>query len=581
MASPATQRLPAAGQRLRLAVPRPAAAFTACGGLLIAVYYTLPLTAQDALYTAIGLGAVAAVVYGAFRYVRAYRLAWLLFAGGLLAFVAGDAIFSWYDVVLKRSPPIPSVADALYLAGYPLLFAGIVVLIWRLPTTHSVAALLDVAIISTGFTLAQWIFLIDRYRHGSLPFGDRVVAMAYPAVDILLVAGFAQLVVRPGWRAWSYTALFASVLVLLVGDEFYGATIDSYSSGSWIDSFWLVSYVLWGAAALDPAAVAPETGERRAAPRLTRFRLLLLGGALLTAPAVLVIEKALGHQVHAYELAIGGAVLSVLVLARLSGLVRGLDRARTAERSARRDAEQAQRLLREQNEQLVELDRLKDEFVSLVSHDLRTPLTSISGYVELLQENERLDDESRGFLDVVDRNANRLLRLVDDLLFVARVAAGRLELELTEVDLVAVAEHCVDTARPRAVRAGIELELLVEGAAATAGEPHRLSQLLDNLVSNAIKFTPDGGRVSVRVAREGRSAVLEVSDTGIGIPPEERPHLFECFYRAPAAVERQIQGTGLGLHIAKAIVDAHAGRIAVVPHEGASGTTFRVELPAP
>src|SRR5512142_3319678 len=190
MASPATQRLPAAGQRLRLAAPRPAAAFMACGGLLIAVYFTLPLTAQDALYSAIGLASVAAVVYGAFRYVHAYRLAWLLFAGGLLAFVAGDAIFSWYDVVLERSPPIPSVADALYLTGYPLLFAGIVVLIWRLPTVHSVAALLDVAIISVGFTLAQWIFLIDRYTHGSLPFGDRVVAMAYPAVDILLVAGF-------------------------------------------------------------------------------------------------------------------------------------------------------------------------------------------------------------------------------------------------------------------------------------------------------------------------------------------------------------------------------------------------------
>ncbi|HSP71797.1 MAG TPA: HAMP domain-containing sensor histidine kinase, partial [Gaiellaceae bacterium] len=496
-----------------------------------------------------------------------------------LAFVVGDAIFSWYDVVLERSPPIPSGADALYLAGYPLLFAGIVVLIWRLPTVHSVAALLDVAIISVGFTLAQWIFLIDRYTHGSMPFGDRVVAMAYPAVDILLVAGFAQLVVRPEWRAWSYTALFVSVLLLLVGDEFYGTYIDSYASGSWIDAFWLLSSVLWGAAALDSTAVTLEAGgERRAAPRLTRVRLLLLGCALLTAPAVLVIEVALGHRIHAYELAIGGAVLSALVLVRLTGLVAGLDRARGAERSARRDAEQAQRLLREQNERLVELDRLKDEFVSLVSHDLRTPLTSISGYVELLLESERLDDESRGFLDVVDRNTNRLLHLVDDLLFVARVAAGRLELELTEVDLGAVAEHCVDTARPRASSAGIELELVLDGGAAATGEPHRLSQLLDNLVSNALKFTPDGGRVRVRVGREGPSAVVEVSDTGIGIPPEERAHLFERFYRAPAAVERQIQGTGLGLHIAKAIVDAHGGRISVAPHEG-PGTTFRVELP--
>jgi signal transduction histidine kinase len=298
----------------------------------------------------------------------------------------------------------------------------------------------------------------------------------------------------------------------------------------------------------------PRAPERRGSPRLTRPRLGLLSAAVLTAP-------------------------TVLVLARLAGLVRGLDAARSAERRARREAEQAQRLLAARNEQLEELDRLKDEFVSLVSHDLRTPLTSISGYVELLLENEGIDDESRGFLSVIDRNAGRLLHLVDDLLFVARVQAGSLAVEHAEVDLTALAQQCVQSLRPRADAAGVALELELDGAVGVCGESGRLAQLLDNLVSNAIKFTPSGGVVEVNVRRAAAAAIVEVCDTGIGMSAEEREQLFERFFRASGAVERQIQGTGLGLYIAKAIVDAHRGRIAVEERPG-GGTIFRVELEA-
>jgi signal transduction histidine kinase len=572
--------LPAvAGARIRSGAPRPALAFLAVGAVLIGVYFLLPRDAQDAVYFAIGAAAVAAVLVGSFRYVQRDRVAWWLFAAGLGALVAGDAVFSWYEVVLERDPPVPSLADVLYLSGYPLLFAGIAVLIWRLHAGRSVVAFLDVTIIAAGFGLAQWIFLVDPFRHQGLGSGEQAVAMAYPAVDVLLLAGFAQLAIRPSWRTWSYQALFASVLLMLVGDEIYGATVDSYASGSWVDTFWLASYVLWGAAALDPAASGPRTRDRRTTPRLTRVRLALLALALLTAPIVLAVEAVLGHRVHSYELAVGGAVLSVLVLVRLAGLLRGLDAARSAERAARREAEQAQRLLATRNEQLEELDRLKDEFVSLVSHDLRTPLTSISGYVELLQENEALDDESRSFLGIVDRNTDRLLQLVDDLLFVARVQAGPLAVEVEAVDLADVSEDCVETVRPRADSAGVVLVLDRDASVPVRADPGRLAQLLDNLVSNAIKFTPAGGRVEVTARREGPLAVLEVCDTGIGMSAAEREQLFERFYRASSAVERQIQGTGLGLYIAKAIVDAHGGRISVDgSREG--GTVFRVELAA-
>jgi signal transduction histidine kinase len=317
--------------------------------------------------------------------------------------------------------------------------------------------------------------------------------------------------------------------------------------------------------------------DRRRLPRLTKTRLALLAAALLTGPAILLIERISHHRVHSYALGFGGAVLSVLVLFRLAGLVRAVERARRSERLARREAEQAQQLLAYQNEQLLELDTLKDEFVSNVSHELRTPLTSISGYVELMLEDEQ-DEERRSYLGIVDRNAERLLALVSDLLFSARLQGGRLELERTDVDLHQLVVQAVESARPRADTAGVTLTATVATVPLVSGETVRLAQLVDNLVSNAIKFTPPGGRVAVSLSSAEGLVRFEVSDTGIGISEQERERLFERFFRSQNALERQIQGTGLGLYISKAIVEAHGGRIGVDSQVG-DGTTFVVELP--
>jgi len=172
-----------------------------------------------------------------------------------------------------------------------------------------------------------------------------------------------------------------------------------------------------------------------------------------------------------------------------------------------------------------------------------------------------------------------LLGLVTDLLFTARLQEGRLELERTEVDLAQLATQALESARPRAEVAGVNLELDLSDVPPIAGEPVRLAQLLDNLISNAIKFTPADGHVRVGLHARDGLVCLEVSDTGIGISEAERERLFERFFRSQGALERQIQGTGLGLYISKAIVEAHNGRIAVKSTEG-KGTTFIVELPA-
>jgi PAS domain S-box-containing protein len=256
------------------------------------------------------------------------------------------------------------------------------------------------------------------------------------------------------------------------------------------------------------------------------------------------------------------------------------ERLLAAEQEARAFAEAAQRDLAAQNERLRELDRLKDEFIALVSHELRTPLTSIRGYTELLLDGEagKLTEEQRRFLGVVERNSHRLLHLVGDLLFLAQVEAGKLVLEVGELDLGAVASESVETARPQAEAKGVTLTLATGPVPVIAGDRARIAQLLDNLISNAVKFTPERGRVDVRVRAVDDQAIVEVRDCGMGIPADEQDFLFERFFRTSTATEQAIQGTGLGLAISKAIVDAHAGQITVASEEGA-GTTFSVALP--
>jgi signal transduction histidine kinase len=251
-----------------------------------------------------------------------------------------------------------------------------------------------------------------------------------------------------------------------------------------------------------------------------------------------------------------------------------------AERAARTEAEAVQQLLSAQNERLRELDKLKDEFVSLVSHELRTPLTSIRGYIELLlDEAETPDDEQRRrYLEVVERNSERLLELVSDLLFLAQIEAGKLGIERSQVDLSRIVDECIETSSPVADSRGIELVAKVDRVARLRGDRARLAQVLDNLVSNGLKFTESGGRVEVRLRAEDGTAVLEVEDTGVGIPTDEQEHLFERFFRSSTATQNAIPGTGLGLTITKAIVERHGGWIEIDSAENA-GTTVRVSLP--
>ncbi|WP_051551781.1 PAS domain-containing sensor histidine kinase [Nocardioides sp. URHA0020] len=229
--------------------------------------------------------------------------------------------------------------------------------------------------------------------------------------------------------------------------------------------------------------------------------------------------------------------------------------------------------------ELMRAMKVKDEFISSVSHELRTPLTSVLGYLELLRDNQSLSPAVRTQIQVVERNAVRLLALVSDLLEVGQVEEGGLRLLYAEADLVAIVADAAEAARRVAATADIEVRVDQPERLVARVDQQRIRQVVDNLLSNAVKYSTAGGTVTVALRRAGDDTVLEVSDTGIGIAPDEVDQVFGRFFRGGGALEQQIPGTGLGLDIVSSIVAAHGGVVSLESELG-RGSTFRVTLPA-
>ncbi|HEX6951451.1 MAG TPA: ATP-binding protein [Gaiellaceae bacterium] len=225
------------------------------------------------------------------------------------------------------------------------------------------------------------------------------------------------------------------------------------------------------------------------------------------------------------------------------------------------------------------LERLRDAFMAAVSHELRTPLTSVSGFLELLgDEEDSLPLTGRTYLTAARRGTARLQRIVEDLLLVAEIEADLLELHPQPVDLTELAAAAVEEAGAAAAEKRIEIALDTEGPLPLEADTARLRQVLDNLLSNAIKYTPTGGAVVLSTSDRGGQRCVEISDNGIGVPHSELGQLFSRFYRASTATRRAIPGTGLGLVIARAIVEGHGGTISLESREG-EGTRVTVSLP--
>ena len=225
-------------------------------------------------------------------------------------------------------------------------------------------------------------------------------------------------------------------------------------------------------------------------------------------------------------------------------------------------------------------NRRKDEFLAIVSHELRNPLNSVLGWARLLGDGQLDPERAKAAINVIERNARALARIIDDLLDMSRIIGGSIRIDPLPVDLVAVIQGAVDAAQPAAQMKAVSLTFACPSVPdPAAGDAIRLQQVVSNLLSNAIKFTPAGGKVVVTLMAAGSHAEIRVADTGQGIAAEFLPRLFERFTQADPSTTRRQGGLGLGLSIARALVERHGGSIQVESAGPGRGTTFTVRIP--
>ena len=229
--------------------------------------------------------------------------------------------------------------------------------------------------------------------------------------------------------------------------------------------------------------------------------------------------------------------------------------------------------------EVLDIERLKRDLVATVSHELRTPLTAIRGTVDLLDGGDAgsLSEVQTRLVNLLRTNADRLRLIVDDLLDIGALDGGRVELDRDAADVVEIARRVVEDLGNQAIAAGVTIELQGDARVMAEVDAQRLRQVLDNLIQNALKFTPRGGRVDLSVRQTGTRVEIVVRDTGIGIPPEECERVFEKFYRTRRATQ-VARGTGLGLPIARSIVELHGGTLRA-ESDGQTGTVMRAEIP--
>ena len=231
------------------------------------------------------------------------------------------------------------------------------------------------------------------------------------------------------------------------------------------------------------------------------------------------------------------------------------------------------------SEQVYHLDEARNQFVSNASHELKTPLATIKILVESVMYQEDMDPQlRREFLGDIDREIDRLSSVVGDLLTLVHIDSHKLRLRREMMIFADTVREGVARLAPLAQKRGQTIQTDIADVCEMFADPGKLAQVCYNIIENAIKYTPDGGTISVTLHRMGRDAVLEISDTGVGIPPEDLPHVFDRFYRVDKARSRDTGGTGLGLSIVQQIVRLHAGSVTVASKPG-EGTTFTVQLP--
>jgi signal transduction histidine kinase/ActR/RegA family two-component response regulator len=524
-------------------------------------------------------------------------------AGATVAAIGAAALAGWaLEVPWLRSAGLefevqPNAALGLVLAGLAAVLAarpgrGAR---WSARALAAAAAALGAA--TLGEHLLGWNVGIDALLSPGMALGPGTLApgrMGPPASFGLLAAGIAILLVDTGPRAaavgQTIAIVAAPVALLAVVGHLYGVR-DLYGIAmvNAIAFPTAVAHLLLDVAVLlvrPDRGIAASLAAGGAGGALARRTLVYAVAVPLAAGGAALAGQRSG--LLGGEVAI--AALVVLLAVAFAALVlrdaRALDRMRSAKRRAQAERERSREALaaalrREQEARLQaeQASRIKDQFLATLSHELRTPLNAILGWSGLLREGAADPARLARGLAAIERNGVALAQLVSDLLDMSRVASGKLRLERRAVDLAAVVEAAVDAVQPTALAKRIGIERALAPGIEASADPARVQQIVWNLLANAVKFTPEGGRVSVRLEAWRGRAVLEVEDSGIGIAPEFLPQVFETFSQADGTPSRTHGGLGLGLAISRELVQLHGGTIQAASGGPGRGATFRVELP--
>jgi signal transduction histidine kinase len=534
-------------------------------------------------------GAAAAMCARAAQHgVGRARLTWGLFAAGLAIWCATDLLYGINSIVTGELSDGPNIFDVGWLAFYAPMLAGVALIYTALRSERGWQGFLDAALLAIAATVYGWVFLVvPALADGAGP--SISVDLSYVSFDLLAIVAVGWLVLRLGSQSPTWLRLMIGAFGLQVAADlsfvlggFLGSRMDVVSAAIYTAAGWV--WALSARSRIQAPSRAWRAPARSAPPIWSQIVPAVLGVSLLlfqmfdTGP--FVASLAFCGVVIMVVRFITAMLLQRTLIAERGELAELRTRLLAEESYAREVAEEAKRSLEVQNGELRRLDHMKDEFVAMVSHEFRTPITAIQNYLYsvITEEVGPLNDDQARFLGVVQRNTDRLSRLVEDVLLFARIQDGRMRLTPDEVDLRPLLADCVESARPQADKTGVRL--ILDGAPHVLGhwDPVRLGQVFDNLVSNAIKFTPEGGYVHVNLRGSADAAVIEIADTGPGISEDEIDKLFTPFFRTRHATDNAVPGTGLGLTISKSIVEAHDGAISVRAREG-RGTVFRIALP--
>jgi signal transduction histidine kinase len=490
------------------------------------------------------------------------RLAVILAAAAVTFSALGD---SYYSLAMDADGYLasPSPADVGYLLFYPLMVAALVMLVRRRIAGSGGIVLLESVVATLGASAVLAVILgpVIADSLGGETFLASVVAVAYPVFDLLILAVIAGIASVPavsvGRRWW---ALIIGLGIFAAADVAYAILENqgSYVAGTPLDASWAIGLgflTLW---------VSSTSRVDEPSPPRRGYLVPIPSFAVTGGLAVLIIAT----QIQLTTLAIV-----------LAGLTVGLAAVPIIFRQAMLDRVIATQ--KEAMKRLTDLDRDKSDMMVTLNHEFRTPLTSINGHVELLLDGDagEIPPAALSMLRTIESNGSRLQDLVDDMLTVSRLQHGINANARTPIYLSALVTRAASAITPVAKSAGVDLVCECDNFALVVdADGTQLERAMTNLIDNAVKFTPAGGHVRVHARTDGDEILVRVTDTGMGVPTEDLPHLFRRFYRASNVQKTAIPGVGLGLSITHGVIEAHGGRIGVQSTLG-EGTVVSVRLP--